>query len=495
MPAVRNPRPSLRLLAVVAAGLVPALGLAALLLPPVSRDAAAARREQRGLEYLAAVKAFAKAALEHRRTAGDYIRGSADSVQVARRAEPVDAALRALEANDAQAGDGATRHAMGQLRDDWEAIGSNLAAWARAGNLDAFWSRSAGLLFHTRDLAEAVADAGGLSADPEPAAHGLQDVLVVLIRDADHLSKTSLEVRRAARAPRLQRATERQLQHLLAYVEDNSAALKRDHAAVHRAPGQFAPNLTALDPENAGRARSKLVRAVESNVLRDAAPVDQATAAAVMTLGEQGIGEDFELFDAAARELRFILADRVAARERTLVLAAGIGLAGLVLALMAASLVGRSLAQTSTAVAEGVEMARVAQVRQLAERVRDAAAQAAAAPGTRDLAGRMGTLAAAVRGIEPAARLLEEMADESSVAALNIELQSAAGGDVAVAPEVGQLADRSADTARRVIELARTAEREAVSLERGLREQSPADAGKLTSLVAELNSAIDELPV
>src|SRR5262245_64456763 len=115
-------RPQLRLLAVVAVGLLPALGLVLLMLAPLNRDVAAARREQRGLEYLTAIKTFARAALDHRRTANEYIVGTSDSVQIARRAEAVDAALRDLESIDARLGGDAPRSALTDLRGHWEAI-------------------------------------------------------------------------------------------------------------------------------------------------------------------------------------------------------------------------------------------------------------------------------------------------------------------------------------------------------------------------------------
>src|SRR5262249_51823995 len=165
-------RSPLRLLAIVAAALLPMIGLLVLLLAPVNRDVAAARREQRGLEYLTAIKTFARAALDHRRTANEYIVGTSDSVQIARRAEAVDAALRDLESIDARLGGDATRSALTELRGDWEAIGTNLAAWARADNFNAFLQRSADLMRHLRQLAETASDATGLAAAPRPTQRG-----------------------------------------------------------------------------------------------------------------------------------------------------------------------------------------------------------------------------------------------------------------------------------------------------------------------------------
>jgi hypothetical protein len=478
-------RPQLRLLAIVAAGLLPALGLVILLLAPMNRDVAAARREQRGLEYLAAIKAFAKAALDHRRTAGEYVAGTSDNVQVARRAETVDSALRDLESLDARLGNDSTRAVLADLRGEWQTVSTNLPAWARADDFPTLLQRSAAVLRHTGRLAEAV----NAATEPAPGANSLQDALLVLLDDVDALSQAALVTRQAARAPRLERGAEGRLHRLLERLTRNQDAYARSITPVAE---RYRPVLAM----NSDDPRAKLTQAL-GGVLRDAAPVDEPTATAMMALGERAIAEDFERFDTASRALSDVIAERTVARERTIVWAAITVVVGLTLALLAAYFVGRTLARPAPAApaapAPGLDKRHVDQLRRLADRIGQASNALGEIPVRIGRAGgQVARLSAGVRGIEPAARLLEEMADEASVAAVNLELRAAAGG-VGVAPDVDRLAERSAATVQRVIELARAAEAETVAMGKGLREISLADIAHLSTLAAELDSVVDKL--
>src|SRR5438128_10624111 len=113
-----------KLLAVVIASLLPAGVLAYLVIVPLRGDIDAARREQRGVEYLVTVKSFTRAALDHRRTVSDYLAdtGRSDSVQVTRKAEAVESALRDLDTQEARLGGDDSRQALTQVREEWQAI-------------------------------------------------------------------------------------------------------------------------------------------------------------------------------------------------------------------------------------------------------------------------------------------------------------------------------------------------------------------------------------
>src|SRR5262249_35075281 len=154
--------------------------------------------------------------------------------------------------------------------------------------------------------------------------------------------------------------------------------------------------------------------------------VDEPTSTSMMNVADKAISNDFELFDTASRALSDVLAERFAARERSIVWAATMVVVGLTLALLAAYLVGRSLTRPAPVTKSGPDPEQFDQLRRLIDRVQQATGGLAETPVRLGRAGgQLARLSASVRGIEPAAQLLEEMADEASVAALNIELRAA----------------------------------------------------------------------
>jgi len=436
-----------KLLAIVAVSLIPAAALAALLIRPAATEVSAARRTAARSRPLVEINAFARAALDHRRAAADHVQssGRVGKADVERRTEALEAALAKLERTAGEGGDAAQGEAAA-TRAAWEALKVDLDAWARSSNLEALWDKSATMMVRARRLTAEILGAPN------------RDVIAVLLDDADAASEAGLRCALAARAGRLERPAEARVQRLTSLLERDGDAFV---SAYREATGRS--RIESLTREQA-QARGELLRRLD-DVLRRPVEINEDAAPGLLRAVERVVELDLNLFEQFA-ELRVERFNgRASAANGRIALAIAAIAAGLAVTLLIAYLVARSLLRQTSAM--HVALTRIS--------AGDAGARAAVTSGD-ELGGLALTLNSALdarrassrsnpdlqevpsREVNWLARVIEDVADQASVQALNATLRASEAGAtakhvVAATQEVEALTERCAAAARQLVAL------------------------------------------
>lgn len=363
-----------KLAVIIAALLLPILGLTYLLMAEKSVAINFTEREMRGIEYLRPLRSLLQYFAEHRGMNSAYLNGDASfAPRLDAKKDEIKQALAAVAALDIQYGaDFETSNDWRNIHNTWQQLSGTAAQLTPA---DSFQQHTA-LLKQVVALTAQVGIASGLMLDTQPDSYFLIDTLVQrlpsLVEDLGQLrALSSGSVARQQISPeeklRLAKLVVRG-QIMLEGVNDGLA-----HAFAYNP--ELAKALRPLQ-ENLLNHAQDFLHLVDQNLVNSASISSDLSASAVFDKATAGIVAGFKLYDASAVQLVDLLQQRISAlRSAKYWTLGGAALGILIAVLMAYGMVRMIVSSICTAQGIAAHLAEGDLSQEIAASGRDEVAQ------------------------------------------------------------------------------------------------------------------------